>query len=69
MPCIGPDGTLTKSAEVIINALGVPLRPDELSKETGIALYLVRSALRELVEAGLVRQEGDMYKRTGQTTV
>lgn len=64
MACINADGTLTRSGELIILALRTPLTPEEIAKETGEALFRVRSALREFLGAGLVEVKEEKYCST-----
>ncbi len=64
MGCINEDGTLTRSAELILLALRTPRTPEEVARETGVALFKVRSGLREFLAAGLVTQENDTYRCT-----
>lgn len=64
MGCINTDGTLTRSAELILLALRTSMTPEEVARETGVALFKVRSGLREFLEADLVVVEGDKYCST-----
>ena len=61
MACINVDGTLTRSGELIILALRTPLTPEEVAKETGEALFRVRSALREFLGVGFVEAREGKY--------
>ena len=54
MACVNPDGTLTASARAILVAVRSSRAADEIASATGLPLFRVRSALRELTEAGLV---------------
>jgi DNA-binding IclR family transcriptional regulator len=54
MACVNPDGTITASARAILAALARSATPEGIAAETNLPLFRVRSALRELVEAGLV---------------
>jgi predicted transcriptional regulator len=64
MGCINADGTLTRSAELILLALRTSMTPEEVARETGVALFKVRSGLREFLGAGLAVAEGDKYRCT-----
>lgn len=64
MACINADGTLTRSGELIILALRTPLTPEEVAKETGEALFKVRSALREFLTVGFVEAKEEKYCST-----
>lgn len=71
MACINANGTLTRSGELILLALRTPLNPEEIAKDTGVALFKVRSALREFLTAGMVEAKEDKYLSTprGQALV
>jgi len=56
MPCIDPDGKLTASAEQMLRAMEQPVTLEELAERTGLALYRVRSGVREIVAAGLAEE-------------
>lgn len=63
MACISPDGKPTESGSKMLRALQAGLKsPEETARETGLPLFRVRSALRELTQAGLVHQIEDGYK-------
>jgi DNA-binding IclR family transcriptional regulator len=64
MACINPDGTLTPTAQTVLAALRAPASAADVAQLTNLPIYRVRSSLRELVEAGLVAQEGDRYQLT-----
>lgn len=61
MACINPDGTLSESAKVLLSNIQDPLTPEEISKKVGQPLFKVRSSLREMMAAELVREEGGQY--------
>ncbi len=61
MACINPDGTLSESAKVLLSNIQDPLTPEEISKKVGQPLFKVRSSLREMTAAELVREEGGKY--------
>jgi predicted transcriptional regulator len=63
MACISPDGKPTESGTKMLRALKAGLgSPEEIAKEAGLPLFRVRSGLRELAEAGLVKQRDDRYE-------
>ncbi len=64
MACVNPDGTITESAKRMLEALKEPLAPDEISMASGQPLFKIRSSLREMVESGLVTEDGEKYKTT-----
>jgi predicted transcriptional regulator len=61
MPCIDSSGELTSTAGKILAAMTTAVPLSEVVQKTGIALYQVRSAARELVEAGLVEETDGIY--------
>jgi predicted transcriptional regulator len=61
MACINPDGTLSESAKALLSNISDPLSPEEISKKVGQPLFKVRSSLREMTDAELVREEGGKY--------
>lgn len=65
MACINPDGSLTRPGRALLTALQRPVDLARASSDSGIPLYRVRSVIRELLEAGLVSVEGELYKITG----
>jgi DNA-binding IclR family transcriptional regulator len=52
--CVNPDGTVTPSAIEILTALRSADTAELIAPLTGLPLFRVRSALRELVATGLV---------------
>ncbi len=61
MACINPDGTLSESAKALLSNIQDPITPEEISKKVGQPLFKVRSSLREMMAAELVREEGGQY--------
>ncbi len=60
MACVKQDGTITASVREVLNILGNCRTAEEISRRLGQPLYKIRSNLRELVAAGLVRvKEGE----------
>jgi predicted transcriptional regulator len=65
MACISPDGKPTESGTKMLRALKSGLgSAEEIAQNTGLPLFRVRSGLRELAQAGLVKQQDDKYKAT-----
>jgi predicted transcriptional regulator len=64
MACIQPDGTLSRSGELILLAVHSPASPEEVVRETGLDLFVVRAAMREFLQAGYVEKEADRYRLT-----
>ena len=72
MACIQPDGTLSVTATVLLEGLtDGPMILTEITKLLRVPGFMVRANLRELVEAGLIRQDGEAYRITdeGRTRV
>ena len=59
MPCIDSSGEVNAAARKILAALadGAPL--SEVAEKTGVPLYRIRSAARELAEAGLAEENNE----------
>ena len=63
MACISPDGKPTESGAKMLRALKAGSgSPEEVANKAGLALFRVRSGLRELTEAGLAKQKDDKYE-------
>ncbi len=54
MACVNPDGTVSASAKAILAALDRASAPEDVAAAANLPLFRVRSAMRELVAAGLV---------------
>lgn len=61
MPCIESSGGLTEMGRNILAAMAGPAPLEEIASKTGIPLYRVRSAARELVDAGLAEEKDGSY--------
>lgn len=61
MACVNADGTLSTSGRAMLAALAHPATAEEVAVASGLQLFRVRSGLRELVGAGLVREDGGKY--------
>ena len=64
MACVNPDGTITPSAIAILAALRTADTAELIAPLAGLPLFRVRSALRELVAAGLVTVEDGRHRLT-----
>ena len=65
MPCLNADGRPTDSGAKILRALHMrPSSPERIANSTGIPLFRVRSGLRELAAASIVRSNGKDYEIT-----
>lgn len=56
MACIDANGKLTRSGELILLAMMEPADVAFAAKESGLPLFKVRSAVRELSKAGLLEE-------------
>ena len=56
MACIDANGKLTRSGELILLAMMEPADVEFAAKESGLPLFKVRSAVRELSKAGLLEE-------------
>ena len=52
MACINVNGEITQSARQILTAMLQPSSLSQVAERTGLPLYRIRSASRELSEAG-----------------
>lgn len=67
MPCVSPDGTPTESGLKMLQAVqaGKSL-PEDIATATDMALFRVRSGIRDLVAAGYVTESDGVYTLTEQ---
>jgi DNA-binding IclR family transcriptional regulator len=61
MGCVNPDGTLSSQAQSILDVLDTATDLGEVAQKTGLPLYRVRAAVRELSEAKLVQEIEGRY--------
>jgi predicted transcriptional regulator len=61
MPCMDSSGELTETAGKILAAMTTAVPLSEVAQKTGLPLYRVRSAARELVESGLAEETDGIY--------
>lgn len=64
MACIDANGNITRSGELILLAMMAPVGVEVAANETGLPLFKVRSAVRELSKAGLLLDAEGLYKIT-----
>ena len=65
MGCIEPDGTLTVTARVLLENLAeTPLRLPDITVLLRVPGFMVRANLRELKEAGWIREEEGRFHIT-----
>jgi predicted transcriptional regulator len=63
--CIDSTGSLTITAKFLIRELGKnPLPPQDIAQSLGEPLFRIRGNLRELTEAGFIREEDGMFHLT-----
>lgn len=62
MGCVNPDGTLSSQAQSILDVLDATRELNEVAQKTGLPLYRVRAAVRELTEADLVEELEGSYR-------
>ena len=67
LPCVSADGKPTKSGIATLTAIKNGASTAKIvSEQTGQPMFKVRSGLRELVNAGLVKQIENEYSLTEQ---
>ncbi len=64
MPCINPDGTISRSAELILLTCRSGASCEAVALEVKLPLFRIRSATRELVSAGLLEPVGENFVTT-----
>ncbi len=64
MACVNPDGTISESAQSLLKLLKNPMSDEEISKQMKKPIFLIRVNLRELVGAGLLKEEKNTYSIT-----
>ena len=69
MACVGADGSLTASARAILAATRRGGTAESIAATTGLPLYRVRGALRELLAANLIEpfEGGHRLTPAGET--
>ena len=68
MPCINANGTISRSAELILLTCRSAASCEALAREVKLPLFRIRSATRELVAAGLLEPAGDNFCTTSKGT-
>jgi predicted transcriptional regulator len=66
MACVRPDGSLSSSGKLMLTAVATSSTAEDVAATTGMPLFRVRSALRELVEAGFVSEAEGRYGQTDE---
>ncbi len=67
MACVNADGTLSPSGQAMLGAIDHPATPEEVAAATGLALFRVRSGLRDLVAAKKATEVEGRYRATQPT--
>jgi predicted transcriptional regulator len=67
MACIDPDGTLTVTGKFLLMSLADgPLPAEEIAANLKIPLFRARGSIREMAEAGVIREEGGLFHLTDE---
>lgn len=66
MPCVWPDGSLSRSGRLMLSAVRPDSTAEDVAAATGIPLFRVRSSLRELIAADYVSEVGGHFQQTEQ---
>ena len=64
MACINADGTISRSAELILLTCRTAASCEVIAREVKLPLFRIRSATRELVAAGLLEPAGENFRTT-----
>ncbi len=64
MACITPDGQLTATATNLLKFLAEPKTLEEIKTPFPRPTYILRSMLRELIQAGFILEDGDSFSLT-----
>ncbi len=62
--CVTPDGKPTESGRKMLVSIKEKHLPEEIAKEAKLPLFRVRSGLRDLLEAGYIKEEQGKYNLT-----
>jgi predicted transcriptional regulator len=66
LACIDANGKLTRSGELILLAMMEPADVETAARESGLPLFKVRSAVRELSKADLLAEVEGGFKVTSK---
>ncbi len=65
MPCVTPDGQPTESGLKMLGAVKTgKTKPEDIAAATDMPLFRVRSGIRDMVAAGFVLDNGELYVLT-----
>lgn len=65
MACVNADGQLTEAARLILSAMEQPVLLSHVATQTGLPMYRIRSAARELAEGGFAAEAAGEWQITG----
>jgi len=60
MPCLKPDGTLSPIGVRALKRAQKGATAEDVAEAVGLPLFRARSAIRGLVKAGLMEQDGEI---------
>ena len=61
MACVNADGTITTTAKELLQFVSKPFSPEEIAEQLKRPLFKVRVSLRELSEAGFIKESDGKY--------
>ncbi|HEX8713840.1 MAG TPA: hypothetical protein VF730_18340 [Terracidiphilus sp.] len=64
MACVNAKGEISDAARLILGAMLETSALSQVAAQTGLPLYRIRSAMRELSGAGLAAESGEGWKTT-----
>ncbi len=64
MACVNASGEISEAARKILTAMAETVPLSEVAAQTGLPMYRIRSAMRELSEAGLAVELEGGWKTT-----
>ena len=64
MACINSTGEINDMAKKILVAITQPASLEQVALQSGAPLYRIRSGVRELLQAGLVEENDQLYVAT-----
>lgn len=65
MACIEPDGSLTPAGQLLLEEIArKPMTPQEIAATMGDPMFLIRSRIRDMVEADLIEENDGVYSAT-----
>lgn len=64
MACINSSGEINDMAKKILAAITQPASLEQVALQSGAPLYRIRSGVRELLQAGFVQENNQLYLAT-----